>query len=127
MKRPLKLLIAGLIVLVLGFFTIPSLFENWSQRPRIQHIEVQSSEKQVVHIATSNPKISVMVYESEGRSIVVVTQESAAIASQVMVEADEEQGVRVVNLFRKDHDATTVLDKPDRNGIPIRKMIKHGN
>ena len=68
-----------------------------------------------------------MVYESEGRSIVVVTQESAAIASQVMVEADEEQGVRVVNLFRKDHDATTVLDKPDRNGIPIRQMIKHGN
>ena len=116
-------MLLGACVLAGGYVAFPEFFA-WLLRPAdAKHVDVNTANVAAIHIATSDPNISLMVFEHEGRVSVTFNRLTPNGDYEALsASADKTDPNITLDFTRKEHGIVTVLKNSDTDGIPTKKI-----
>src|SRR5688500_18036357 len=74
MTRSYKIVWCGAALVVSGYFGFPVFFQYVERASAPKHIDVSTAKVAAIHIGTSDPKTSLLVFEADGVVSVAVTK-----------------------------------------------------
>jgi hypothetical protein len=124
MKRPLAIGLFGIAGLTLGYVAFPSIFERLLRPAEPKHIDVSTAKVAAIHISTSDPKISLLVFENDG--VVSVSLTKGLLNDDYVdftVRAEAKDPEIEMSVVRKADGIVSILKKSDGEGIPTKKAV----
>lgn len=126
MKRSHVFAFCGVALAVGGYLGFPRLFERLGASTN--HVEVTTAKGAAIHIATSDPETTLLVYEKDGTFFIGATKMKSNgdyVDGQMWLER-EEPNLNLQFSQRKAGVVTTFRES-DAHGFPIRKWVTSQN
>ncbi len=124
MKRFHILIIFGAALAMAGYFVFPALFQHFQNATPAKHVNVSTAKAAAIHIATSDPRTTLLVFEEKGAVSITVTKtnpEGDYVDGRVWIPRDNSN--LSLLLSRRQGGVLTIMKDPDADGLPTRKSV----